>query len=334
MLNLVAGLIMGVAVHDMPIGQAFETYAILTVGDGLVSQIPAVVISIASALLLARGGAQGATDLAVFNQLGKHPAALGTVAALMALFALFPGLPFAPFIGGSAALGIIAFRLHNKAKNEPEINSEDIPDDLQPKEKALGDILEIDDIHVEFAPDLINMVLDPGTGLDARISNMRTHVASVFGLILPEIRLTDNAVLPVGTYVLKIQGVEQARAQLNPDQILALIPDDPVSLPNGKDTNEPVYGAPARWINSRDQEQAALNGLTLVTPAEILATHLLETVKRNFSRLLTLKSLRRLLFELANISNPARAEANRKLLDEMIPDKVPIDILHAVLRLL
>ncbi|MEP3511089.1 MAG: FHIPEP family type III secretion protein, partial [Lentilitoribacter sp.] len=271
---------------------------------------------------------------AVFNQLGKHPAALGTVAALMALFALFPGLPFAPFIGGSAALGIIAFRLHNKAKNEPEINSEDIPDDLQPKEKALGDILEIDDIHVEFAPDLINMVLDPGTGLDARISNMRTHVASVFGLILPEIRLTDNAVLPVGTYVLKIQGVEQARAQLNPDQILALIPDDPVSLPNGKDTNEPVYGAPARWINSRDQEQAALNGLTLVTPAEILATHLLETVKRNFSRLLTLKSLRRLLFELANISNPARAEANRKLLDEMIPDKVPIDILHAVLRLL
>ncbi|MEE4189544.1 MAG: flagellar biosynthesis protein FlhA [Roseobacter sp.] len=333
LLNLVAGLIMGIAVHDMPIGQAFETYAILTVGDGLVSQIPAVVISIASALLLARGGAQGATDLAVFSQLGKHPAAIATVAVLMGLFALFPGLPFLPFMGGSGLLAFAAYRLHQNNKSKPiEANIE--PESELPKEKALGDILEIDDIHVEFAPDLVNMVLDPGTGLDARISNMRTHVATVYGLILPEIRLTDNAGLPVGTYILKIQGVEQARAQLNPDQILALIPEEPVSLPSGTDTNEPVYGAPARWINRRDQENAALEGLTLVTPAEILATHLLEVVKRNFSRLLTLKSLRRLLNEMTNISNPTRAEANRKLLDEMIPDKVPIDVLHSVLRLL
>ncbi|MEM9575676.1 MAG: flagellar biosynthesis protein FlhA [Pseudomonadota bacterium] len=334
LLNLVAGLIMGIAIHGMPIGQAFETYAILTVGDGLVSQIPAVIISIASALLLARGGAQGATDLAVFGQLGRHPAAIATVAVLMALFALFPGLPFAPFIFGSAALATTAFYLHRKAKQAPLVDPGEIEEENLPKEKALGDILEIDDIHVEFAADLVNMVLDPGTGLDARISNMRTHVASVYGLILPEIRLTDNAALPTGTYLLKIQGVEQARASLNPDQILALIPDSPMSLPNGTDTSEPVYGAPARWINTKDREQAALDGLTLVTPAEILATHLLETVKRNFSRLLTLKALRRLLTEMTNISNPARAEANRKLLDEMIPDKVPIDSLHAVLRLL
>lgn len=334
LLNLVAGLIMGVAVHGMPVGQAFETYAILTVGDGLVSQIPAVVISIASALLLARGGAQGATDLAVFSQLGKHPSALATVAGLMILFALFPGLPFTPFLLGGAILGFVAYQASKQAKNKAvETDQNDASIDL-PKEKSLGDILEIDDIHVEFAPDLVNMVLDPGTGLDARISNMRTHVASVFGLILPEIRLTDSAALPVGTYVLRIQGVEQARAELNPNQILALIPEEATALPSGKDTTEPVYGAPARWINNRDQEQAALDGLTLVTPAEILATHLLETVKRNFSRLLSLKSLRRLLSEMTNVSNPARAEANRKLLDEMVPDKVPIDVLHSVLRLL
>lgn len=334
LLNLVAGLVMGVAVHGMPIGQAFETYAILTVGDGLVSQIPAVVISIASALLLARGGAQGATDLAVFSQLGKHPSAIATVAALMILFALFPGLPFAPFIFGGASLGAAAYWLHRQAKASTQLSETGPTEEALPKDKPLGDILELDDIHVEFAPDLVNMVLDPGTGLDARISNMRTHVASVFGLILPEIRLTDNAALPVGTYVLRIQGVEQARAEINPDQILALVPDGSTTAPNGTDTTEPVYGAPARWINNRDQEQAALDGLTLVTPAEILATHLLETVKRNFSRLLSLKSLRRLLSEMVNISDPIRAEANRKLLDEMIPDKVPIDVLHAVLRLL
>ncbi|WP_375229548.1 flagellar biosynthesis protein FlhA [Roseobacter sp. S98] len=333
LLNLVAGLIMGIAVHDMPVGQAFETYAILTVGDGLVSQIPAVVISIASALLLARGGATGATDLAVFSQLGKHPAALATVAILMLAFALFPGLPFVPFLLGAAALGTASYLLYRKKNSEPELEHE-APEVNVPAEKPLGDVLEIDDVHVEFAPDLVNMVLDPGTGLDARIANMRTHVASVFGLILPEIRLTDNPALSNGTYVLRIQGVEQARAQISPEKVLALIPEDASALPDGTDTMEPVYGAPARWISSRDQENAALNGLTLVTPAEILATHLLETVKKNFSRLLTLKSLRRLLAEMVNISNPVRAEANRKLLDEMIPDKVPIDVLHTVLRLL
>jgi flagellar biosynthesis protein FlhA len=334
LLNLVAGLIMGVSVHAMPIGQAFETYAILTVGDGLVSQIPAVVISIASALLLARGGTQGATDLAVFSQLGRHPSALATVGVLMGMFALMPGLPFLPFLVGGLLLGLAAYLLHQKIKKAQTLPTPDPQAQTAPKEKPLGEILELDDIHVEFAPDLVNMVLDPGTGLDARINNMRTHVASVYGLILPEIRLTDQPGLSAGTYVLRIQGVEQARAQLNPDQVLALLPEGQITLPSGTDTVEPVYGAPARWINRRDQDQAALDGITMVTPAEILATHLLETVKRNFSRLLTLKSLRRLLSEMVNISDPQRAEANRKLLDEMIPDKVPIDVLHSVLRLL
>jgi flagellar biosynthesis protein FlhA len=334
LLNLVAGLVMGVVVHGMPMGAAFETYAILTVGDGLVSQIPAVVISIASALLLARGGAKGATDLAVFGQLGRHPAALATVAVLMVAFGLFPGLPFVPFMAGGLALGAGTYLLHRHAKRQTPLSEEAVSQELAPKPRSMGDVLEIDDIHVEFAPDLVNMVLDPGTGLDARIANMRTHVATVYGLILPEIRLTDHPGLPVGTYVLRILGVEQARAQLNPDQILALAPEDRSALPPGTETVEPVYGAPARWINSRDREEAALSGITLVTPTEILATHLLEVIKRNFGRLLTLKSLRRILSEMVNISDPARSEANRKLLDELIPDKVPVDVLHAVLRLL
>lgn len=333
LLNLVAGLIMGTLVHDMPIGAAFETYAILTVGDGLVSQIPAVIISIASALLLARGGAQGSTDLAVFDQLSKHPAALATVATLMALFALVPGMPFVPFIVGALGLGYVSYRMYRKARLAPLEVLEAEPEVL-PQDKPLGDVLELDDIHVEFAADLVSMVLDAGTGLDARIVNMRTHVASVFGVILPEIRLTDNPSLPSGTYLLRLQGVEQARATLHPHQILALAPDDPDTLPAGTDTVEPVYGAPARWINASDEEAAALTGITMVTPAEVLATHLLEVVKRNFPRLLTHKSLRRLLDEMVNISSPVRAEANRKLLDELIPDKVPIDVLHAVLRLL
>nr|WP_263619071.1 flagellar biosynthesis protein FlhA [Ruegeria profundi] len=334
LLNLVMGLIMGVIVHGMPISSAFETYAILTVGDGLVSQIPAVIISIASALLLARGGTQGATDNAIFSQLGRHPAALGTVAMLMVLFALVPGLPFLPFILGAGVLGYAAFTVHRKQSAQDDEAADPSAQDDTPASQAIGDILDLDDVHLEFAPDLVSMVLNPGTGLDARIANMRTYVASGFGLILPDIRLTDRAELPMGTYVVKVQGVEQARGVLNPDLVLALVQDGQDVLPDGNDVTEPVYGAPARWILPKDQEAAALSGATIVSPPEILATHLLEIIKQNFSRLLTLKSLRRLLSEMTRLSDPIRAEANRKLLDELIPDKVPIDTLHAVLRLL
>ncbi|WP_425079376.1 flagellar biosynthesis protein FlhA [Ruegeria denitrificans] len=334
LLNLVMGLVMGVVVHGMPVASAFETYAILTVGDGLVSQIPAVIISIASALLLARGGTQGATDTAIFSQLGRHPAALSTVAVLMVLFALVPGLPFLPFILGAAILGYAAYNVHRKQKDATASANLPSTETEAPTSQAIGDILDLDDVHLEFAPDLVSMVLNPGTGLDARIANMRTYVASTFGLILPEIRLTDRADLPTGTYVIKVQGVEQARGVLHPDLILALVQDGFDLLPEGNDVTEPVYGAPARWILPKDQEDAALNGATIVSPPEILATHLLEIIKQNFSRLLTLKSLRRLLSEMTRLSDPVRAEANRKLLDELIPDKVPIDTLHAVLRLL
>ncbi len=334
LLNLVMGLIMGIVVHDMPIGAAFETYTILTVGDGLVTQIPAVIISIASALLLARGGAKGATDLTLLKQLGGHPAALATVSFLMVLFALVPGLPFLPFIAGGITLGYAAYsQFQKQKKSESEASLESEPS-IQPTEKSLGDVLDLDDIHVEFAPDLVNMVLDPGTGLDVRIANMRTHVASFYGVILPEIRLTDDPSLPTGTYVVRIQGVEQVRAQLRSDHVLALIPDGGAGLPDGEDVKEPVYNAPARWISPSQQENTALAGITIVTPTEVLATHLLEVIKRNFARLLTLKSLRRILDEMVHLSDTGRGEANRKLLDELIPDRVPMDVLHAVLRLL
>lgn len=332
-LNLVMGVIMGSVVHGMPLSNALETYAILTVGDGLVSQIPAVIISIAAGLLLARGGATGATDVAVISQLGKHPSALLAVGVLMALFALVPGLPFLPFMAGAAVLGFLAWRM---ATRKPEAPGRDDAEEepLAPVGQVMGDVLDLDDIHVEFAPDLVNMVLDPGTGLDVRIANMRTHIASHFGLILPEIRLTDAPALPTGTYVIRIHGVEMARGLLNPDSVLALLPEASTSLPGGKDVSEPVYGAPARWIRPEDQEKAAITGATIVTPTEVLATHLLEIIRRNFGRLLTLKALRRLLDEMVSLTNQNRAEANRKLLDELIPEKVQMDTLLQVLRLL
>ncbi len=335
LLNLVMGLIIGTTVHHMPIGRALETYSILTIGDGLVSQIPAVIISIASALLLSRGGAHGSADLELFRQLGKYPPALATVAVLMALFALVPGLPFLPFIAGALILGGGAWLLSNAEQKRLRREAMKMPAQPEPtRRKPLGDILDIDDIHVEFAPDLVAMALDPATGLEARIANMRNHVAASYGLILPEIRLTDDASLENGAYRIRIQGVEQARDQLFPDRVLALIADNRELLPSGEDVREPVYGAPARWVSTAMQEEAVLTGSTVVGPTEVLATHLLEVIKRNFSRLMTLRSLRRLLEEVTNVSDPIRGEANKKLLDELVPEKVPVDLLLAVLRLL
>jgi flagellar biosynthesis protein FlhA len=177
------------------------------------------------------------------------------------------------------------------------------------------------------------MALDPATGLDSRIANMRNHIASAFGLILPEIRLTDEAALATGQYRIRLQGVERVSDKLMPDRVLVLMTDG-ITAPDGIDVKEPVYGAPARWIRTDQQEEAALAGLTVVSPTEVLATHLLEVLKANLSRLLTLRGLRRLLDEFVRLSDPARSEANRRLLDELLPERVPIDLLHAVLRLL
>lgn len=334
MLNLVVGLIIGTTIHGMPLGQAFETYTILTVGDGLVSQIPSVIIAIASALLLARGGASGATDTAIFAQLGKHPSALVAVSMLMAIFALVPGLPMAPFLLGSVALGYAAWRRTKTLEQEAQSDTPQNAETPEAPKETSGDLLDVDDIHVEFSPDLVTLALDPATGLDARIKNMREHVARSFGVLLPEMRLTDRGDLPPGTYSIRLLGVEHATAQLNPARVLMLTQDGAVDLPEGEETSEPVYGAPARWIDPRDRERAGLAGMTVVTPSEVLATHLLEVLKRNLSRLMTLKTLQRQLDAFVALSDGKRSEENRRLLNELVPDKVPLDLLHAILRLL
>lgn len=335
LLNLVMGLAIGLFMHGMPIGKAFETYAILTVGDGLVSQIPSVIISIATALLLSKGGAHGSTDKALMDQLGRFPAALATVAALMLLFALIPGLPLVPFTIGALVLGTAAWFSYRKQEQAKKLAATSSVEPVAgPVGKSLGDMLDLDEIHIEFATDLVQTVMDPSTGLDTRITNMRNHIAATYGVIIPEIRLTDSPMLAEGEYGIRIQGVEVARSILEKGKVLALLNDPNMPPPEGRDVKEPVYGAPARWIEPELQEEVALLGMSVVTPTEVVATHLLEVIKQNFGRLFSRRSLRKLLDEFIAVSDPARAEANRRMLDEMVPDKVPVDTLHAVLRLL
>ncbi len=337
LLNLVVGLAVGIIAHDMSFSAAIETYSILTVGDGLVSQVPSVITSIAAALLLSKGGQQGSADRAMVAQLGGYPSALGTVAGLMALFALVPGLPFLPFILGASVLAIasvLAGRLASERQEAEMMGDHEEADSEEAPRKSLGDLLDIDEIHVRFAPDLVAAVMEPGSGLESRIVNMRRHIATEFGFVIPEVRLTDDPLMQPGHYAIHIQGVEIATAVLRPGQVLVLTREDIVMSIAGEDVKEPVYGAPARWIPEDKHEEAAALGLPVIAPGEVVATHLLEAVQASFGRLITRRALRKLLGEFTGVSDPARAEANRKLLDEFVPDKVPVDVLQTVLRML
>ena len=334
LLNLVVGLAIGIGAHNMSFGEAIETYSVLTVGDGLVSQIPAVIISIAAALLLSKGGVLGSTDKALFDQLAEYPAAIITVAMMMGVFALLPGMPFVPFMAGAAALGAFAYYVQQRAALKKE-EEDAIPAEPEaPQEESLGDILNLDEIHIEFSPTIIPTCMDSESGLDKRIAKIRKYIAAEFGFIVPAIRLTDNNSLPDNEYVIRIHGVEVARSMLDPNSVLVLTREDVSLNIQGKDVKEPVFGAPARWIPSDRQEDAVILGLPVVEPAEVAATHLLEVVKSNFGRLMTRRALRRIFDEFIATSDQAKAESNRKIIDEFVNDTTPFDLVQAVLRLL
>lgn len=338
-LNLLMGLGMGIGVHSMDFSTALETYAILTVGDGLVSQIPSVIISIAAALLLSKGGALGAADKALVTQLGAYPKALITVGALMMLFALAPGLPLVPFALGGLALGAAGF-VANKHEKE-RIDAAKTPTLAGPapaKEKPVGDAIDIDDIHIAFSPDLIAVVTDPETGLEGRITALRRHLATELGFVMPEVRITDEPSLASRSYEIRVHGVKSAADRILPGRLLVLLPEDAAAAAaftaEGENAREPVYGAAARWIDPNDRDSAAAAGLPIISPIEVLATHLMETVQGNLDRLFTRRTLRRLLDAFVMPSDPERAKANQQFLDEFIPEKLSLDQLQSVLRLL
>lgn len=339
MLNILVGLGMGMGYHDMAFGDAIQTYAVLTVGDGLVSQIPSVIISIAAALLLSKGGQAGSADRALITQLGAYPWALATVSGLLLVFAVLPGLPFLPFMGGATVLAIMAWTAYKKTceKDAEQAREEALalpPPEETSGKKSIADLMDVDEIHVEFSPELVPIAMEAGVGLEGRIENMRRHIVAEYGFVMPEVRLTDNPMMKENNYAIKIQGVQVARDLLRPGRILTLTRDDVAFNVYGEDVKEPVYGAPARWIEERDREEASSLGLPVVEPAEVLATHLLETVQNNFGRLLTRRSLRRMLEEFQNVSDEKRATMNKQIIDEFIPDKVSMDLLQSVLRLL
>lgn len=333
LINLIIGLTVGVAVHGMPLGEAAATYSHLTIGDGLVSQIPALITSMAAALLLSRGGATDTTADLLSQELTRswRPAAM--VAAAMVVIGLVPGMPRLVFFGLAGLMAVLAVLMARRAAAaEVELPELPVADESSRPAARIGDVLDTDEISVEIGADLVLTALDQGRGLGSRITNLRIHIARSFGLILPDVRITDTDDLLPSDYQIRIQGVVRGRGRLVAGQVLALGPDQLLAQIGGTPVREPVYSSPARWIPPSEQDEAATLGATVVSPMEVLSTHLMEVVKANLSALMTLAAMQRQLEELKNLSDTTRAERYRKYLDSMIPEKVTPEMLLSVLR--
>ena len=332
-LNLVAGVGFGLVAHGLSFQEAISNYSVLTVGDGLVSQIPAVIVSVSAALLLAKGKDDGAIDMALGAQLGANATVLMIVAGILGAFALLPGLPFIPFMMAAAGFATMSVFIRKqeeeKAEKEKSESEEEAPASI-----VIGDSIHSDEIHLEVAPDLVSLVLEGSGGFEGRIEKIRRYIAEEYGFVLPSIRMTDNPTLKKNEYRLKIQGVKIDNGILRPGSVLALMEDDQLPHLQGEKVKEPVYKASARWLpNSRKQELAAA-GIPVVDATEVLATHVLEVIQANFSLVFTRMVMLDTLDALTRISDTERAAANQRFLDEYIPGKVSPELLLTVLRLL
>lgn len=331
LINLVVGIAMGVAVHDLPLDKALQNYSQLTIGDGLVSQVPSLITSMAAALLLSRGGAQqDASDL-VLGQAGSDWRVAAVVAATMCVMAIVPGMPSLVFLALALGLGGLAWWLGRQQNGSPADDGVD-PHIEAPPIPRIGDELDMDEITVEIGQDLVAEALDPARGLAARIINMRLHIARSFGIILPEIRITDDRGVSPRSYLIRVHGVRRGRGELQPGQLLALADEHLLDQVDGSLVKEPVFGTPAKWFPDERRDEAAITGATIVTPMEVLSTHLLEVVQANLPDLLTQTALQRMIKELKDVSEPDRARAYRSYFDDMLPDKVSPELLLAVLR--
>jgi flagellar biosynthesis protein FlhA len=332
-LNLIAGIGFGVGAHGLSIGEAASNYSILTVGDGLVSQIPAVIVSVSAALLLSKGRDDGAIDEALGKQLGGNATALMIVAGLLTVFALFPGLPFLPFMMAAIGFGVAAYFLRKQQQAILE-GGETEDEEVATKADQIGDSIYSDEIHLEVAPDLVATVLQGDSGIEARIEKIRRYIAEEYGFVLPSIRMTDNPTLDRNIYRLKVQGVPIESGLLRPGSMLALMEEDQLPHLQGEKVLEPVYKAAARWLPTTKKQELVAAGVPVIEPIEVLATHMLELIQANFSLIFTRKVMLDTLDALTSMSDEDRAASNKRLLDEYIPTKVAPELLLSVLRAL
>ena len=332
-INILGGIFIGVAQMELTFTEAANNYTLLTIGDGLVSQIPALIVSTAAGLLVSKAGVHGAADKALTSQFTGYPKALGMSAAVMVILALLPGMPMVPFFGLAGLAGYLAFSVGSKkkkaaAKAEMVKAVEAAP--KPPPEPPITDALKMDELRIELGYALLPLINGKATGdndvLTEQIKALRRQIAGDMGVIMPPVRILDNIQLGANDYVIKVKEVEAGRGVLYPNHFMVMDPaGGQVKLP-GTHTTEPTFGLPATWVEAQYREDASLRGYTVVDPATVLSTHLTETIKANISELLTYGDVQKLLKELKG--------EQAKLVEDLIPSQITVSGVQRVLQTL
>jgi len=329
-INVIGGMIIGVAQNDMTFGDAADTYTRLTVGDGLVSQIPALIVSTSAGMMVTKAGVAEKTESALFRQLGGQPKALGLVSFLMIALAVLPGIPMLPFMLLSAVTGLGAYFVYAREKQrvEEEVRAaeEKTVDPAAMAEEPISTALRIDYLRLELGYGLLALISAPKDGqrLTDQIKALRRQMATEVGFVMPSVRIQDNMQLPANSYVVRVKEIEAGRGDLRPSMLLVMDPrGEDISLP-GEKTTEPTFGLPATWIEEANREEALFRGYTVVDPATVITTHLTEVIKDNMAELLSYAETQKLLDELD--------KEHQKLIADIIPAQISMGGIQRVLQ--
>ncbi|MBR0875382.1 flagellar biosynthesis protein FlhA [Bradyrhizobium tropiciagri] len=333
-INIVGGIIIGVAQQGLSFSEAARTYTVLTVGDGLVTQVPALIVSTAAGLLVSKAGITGAADKALMGQLSGYPQALGMSAGVMLVLALLPGIPTLPFLALGSGAAALAWNARKKKKvaKAAEAAAAAAPAAAAAAaaaaEEPITAALKIDDLKIELGYALLPLVNGPdGTDrLTEQIKALRRSLAIEMGFVMPAVRILDNVQLEANSYVIKIKEVDAGTGRIWPSQFMVMDPaGNQVHLP-GVNTIEPTFGLPATWVDAGLKEEAALKGYTVVDAATVLSTHLTELLKTNMSDLLSYGEVQKLLKDLP--------KEQGELIKDIVPAQVTISGIQRVLQLL
>ena len=328
-INVIGGIIIGVAQQDLSLGEAATTYIQLTVGDGLVSQIPALIVSTAAGLLVSKAGVAGAADKALVAQLSGYPKALGMSAVVMAIMSVLPGMPMLPFLALGGTTGAIAWFIEKNRKSEEVQRSKAELAEIEEQaevEEPISAVMRIDELRIELGYSLLPLInnADGQDRLTEQIKALRRQLAGELGFLMPAVRLLDNIQIDGNAYILKVKEVEAGRGTVHCGQFMVMDPSgNQVDLP-GIHTTEPTFGLPATWIEAPLRDEAELKGYTVVDPSTVISTHLTEVIKANMADLLSYGEVQKLLKELP--------EEEQKLIEDIVPAQISISGIQRVLQ--
>lgn len=328
--NIFGGIIIGVTRHGMPLSKAADVFTQLSVGDGLVSQIPALVVSLAAGLLVSKGGTRGQAQQAVLDQLGAYPRALMVASGMMFIFAIVPGLPMIPFMILGGFMGFVAYSIPKhraeQAAREKLNQEQEEQKNLLEASDAVKESLKMAEVELCLGKHLSSYLAGSHGDLAHRVKKMRKKFAQDFGFVLPDVKLSDSFMIPAKSYQIKIHGTVVATHEIRPGDLLVVLGDGPMPDVPGDEVREPAFGMKALWVSDAYAGEIKRQGFTAVDGASVLLTHLSEVIRNNLPQLLSYKDVRNLLDGLE--------PEYKRLLDDICPSQISYSGLQAVLKLL